>query len=65
MACDGTHQEVNDDVFDAMFQTLNTETPTSTPIAKMSRWNPDGSYNKKHRVKTISESTINKIYQHP
>ena len=34
MACDGTHQEVNDDVFDAMCQTLNTETPTSTPIAK-------------------------------
>ena len=59
MACDGTHQEVNDDVFDAMCQTLNTETPTSTPKAKMSRRNPDGSYNKKTR----DENYFRKYYQ--
>ena len=47
MVCDGTHQEVNDDVFDAMVQALNTETPTSTPKANMSRRNADGSYKKK------------------
>jgi len=40
-------------------QTLNTETPTSTPKAKMSRRNPDGSYNKKTR----GENYFRKYYQ--
>ena len=49
----------------AMVQALNTETPTSTPKANMSRRNADGSYKKNHWVKTISEHIISKIYQHP
>jgi len=35
MVRDGIHQEVSDDVLDAMAQTLNIETPTSTPKEKM------------------------------
>ena len=56
---DGIHQEVTDDVFDAMVQALNTETPSTTPTAKMTRRNPGGSYNKK----PLDEDYFKKHYQ--
>ena len=59
MVCDGIHQEVFDDVFDAMVQALNTETPSTTPTAKMTRRNPDGTYNKK----PLDEDYFKKYYQ--
>ena len=64
MVCDGIYQEVTDDVFDAMVQALNTETPSTTPTAKMPRRNPDGSYNKKpldedYFKKILSTTSIN------
>jgi hypothetical protein len=65
MVCDGTHQEVNYDVFDAMVQALNTETPTSTPKAARQEEILTEVTTKNNWVKTISENIINKIYQHP
>jgi hypothetical protein len=65
VVCDGIYQEVTDDVFDAMVQALNTETPTSTPKAARQEEILTEVTTKNNWVKTISENIINKIYQHP
>ena len=57
MVCDGTHQVVDDDVFDATVQALNAKTPTSIPKAKMTRI-PTENTQKKHWMKTISDTHL-------
>ena len=49
VVCDGIYQEVTDDVFDAMVQALNTETPSTNSNSKNAK--------KKSRRKLQQETT--------
>ena len=56
MPIDGSLQEVDDNIFDAMVQALQQET---APAAKKGRINSDGSYNKR----PLDEDYFKKYYQ--
>ena len=56
MPIDGSLQEVNDNIFDAMVQALHQET---APPAKKGRINPDGSCNKR----PLDEDYLKNNYQ--
>ena len=56
MPIDGSLQEVDDSIYDAMVQALHQET---APPAKKGRINPDGSYNKR----PLDENYSKKYYQ--
>ena len=48
MVIDGIKQEIDEDLFDEMVEAIHTPpTPPNTPNNTSTRWQPDGSYNKK------------------
>jgi inhibitor of KinA sporulation pathway (predicted exonuclease) len=48
MVIDGIKQEIGEDVFDQMAQTLHqSSNPHNTPPTTSTRWQPDGTYDKK------------------
>ena len=47
LVIDGKKQEMDEDIFDQMVQALNPETVQEPPIPTSTRWQPDGTYDKK------------------
>ena len=59
MYIDGRKQEMDEDIFDQMVNALNPETVQEPPMATSTRWNPDGTYDKK----TLDPDYFNTYYQ--
>ena len=47
LVVDGKKQEMDEDIFDQMFEALNPETVQEPPIQASTRWKPDGTYDRK------------------
>lgn len=48
MVIDGNKQEMDEEVFDNMVEALHqSQTPQTPPPPTSTRWQPDGTYNKK------------------
>ena len=59
MDIDGNKQGMDEDVFDQMVEALHqSQTPPNPPTSQSTRWQPDGTYNKK----TLDPNYFTKYY---
>ena len=65
MYIDGKKQEMDEDIFDQMVETLNPKKFQRPPIQTSTRWKPDGTYDSKPLDPEFFPKYYQKNYQHP
>ena len=63
LVIDGKKQEMDEDIFDQMVQALHPETVQEPPIPTSTRWQPDGTYDKKPNDPKYFSKYYQKKYQ--
>jgi hypothetical protein len=65
LVIDGKKQEMDEDIFDQMVETLNPKKFQRPPIQTSTRWKPDGTYDSKPLDPEFFPKYYQKNYQHP